>query len=135
VLTRAVSAFLFAAILAGGFEPRYFRALFGDRSVHARAADRRAPDYPRFLEGVARVIEPGQSVFILASGVGYSYAYYRASYFLAGRRVIPAGDPDGRIHPERLREADYVALWRVPPIPGYEIVWRGHGGVLLRRPR
>jgi len=133
VLARAVAALLFVSILAGGFEPLYLRALLGDRTVHARLPDRRTPEYPRFLEGVARATAPGESVVIVVRGTGYSYAYYRASYFLVGRRVIPIGDPDGSVHLERLREADSVALWRIPPLPGYEVVWRGHGGVLLRR--
>jgi hypothetical protein len=64
---------------------------------------------------------------------GYAYAYYRASYFLAGRRVIPVVDPDDSAHLERFGEADWIASWRKElPRDRFEIVWQGHDGVLAR---
>lgn len=130
---------IFGAVLAAGFEPAYLRALFGDRSVHVRIPDRRTPEYPRFLEAVAERVERGHSVSIAVPfrhwDGGYSYAYYRASYFLPGRRVVPIIAPDDRLHLERLKETQWVAAWRMPEIPGYDVVWRGHGGALLRRAR
>ncbi|HEY8133496.1 MAG TPA: hypothetical protein VII12_16590, partial [Thermoanaerobaculia bacterium] len=64
---------------------------------------------------------------------GYSYAYYRASYFLAGREVLPLVTPDDRPHPENVRTARYIAGWHMRRQPGLgEVVWEGEGGVLLR---
>lgn len=100
--------------------------------------DRGFPLYARFLTAVASRTSPGQSIVIAAPmggwGSGYAYAYYRASYLLAGRRVIPLMDKDDRMYYERLSDGDLVAFWGkgVPPGP-YEVVWRGSGGVLYRR--
>ena len=133
------AALLLGAILIGGFEPLYLRALVGRAERDVYRPDRRTPDYPAFLAEVARRTKPNQSIAIVVPmrhwDAGYSYAYYRASYFLAGRRVVPLVDPDDRVHPERLREADFVAAWRVPEFYGPQVVWQGHGGVLLRGAR
>ena len=66
---------------------------------------------------------------------GYADAYYRASYFLAGREVLPAVTWDDRPHPENVRAARYVAAWQlnVQPAGRGALVWRGEGGELLRR--
>ncbi len=133
---RFVAALLFGAILVGGFAPLYLRALGGDVERELYNPDRRTPDYVPFVEEVARRTKPNQSIAIVVPmrrwDGGYAYAYYRASYVLAGRRVIPIVDPDDRVHPERLREADFVAVWRVPRFAGPQEVWSGHGGALYR---
>ena len=58
------------------------------------------PDYPRFLEGVRAHTQAGRHDRHHRSGDGvgggYSYAYYRASYFLTGREVLPLVTPDER---------------------------------------
>ncbi len=65
---------------------------------------------------------------------GYADAYYRASYFLAGREVLPLVTSDDHLHPENLRRASFVAAWRVnAPAAGRIVMWRGEGGELLRR--
>jgi hypothetical protein len=136
VVSQKFAAFLFGAILIGGFEPLYLRALGSDVSREIYDPDRRTPDYPRFLEEVARHTKPGASIAIIVPmrhwDAGYAYAYYRASYFLPQRRVIPIVDPEDRVHAERLRKTDFVAVWRVPRFAGPEEIWRGHGGVLYR---
>lgn len=136
---RFLAALLFGAILIGGFKPLYLRALFGDARGDVNRPDRRTPDYPAFLQEVARHTRRGQSIAIVAPmrywHSGYSYAYYRATYFLVGRRVIPIVDPDDSLHPERLKETDLIAVWNMPDIVGPEVLWRGHGGVLLRGTR
>jgi hypothetical protein len=66
--------------------------------------------------------------------LGYAYAYYRASYFLAGRRVIPLVTPQNEARLERLEEAELIAIWQMAPPPGnYTVVWAGHGGALVRK--
>jgi hypothetical protein len=141
---RIVGGLLFAAIVIGGADLRLVRILFSDRAAFAamltRAPDRRTPEYPRFLEEVARRTQPGDPIAVLVPmrhwTRGYAYAYFRASYILAGRNVIPLVDADDAEHPERLREARFVASWQLPALPGaWEVVWRGAGGQLLRRTR
>ena len=136
---RLFAALLFGAILIGGVAPLYLRALAGDAEREIYRPDRRTPDYPAFLAEVAHRTEPGQSIAIVVPmrhwNGGYSYAYYRASYFLAGRRVVPIVDEDDHLHPERLQEADFIAVWRVPEFAGPDVVWQGHGGTLFRGAR
>jgi hypothetical protein len=133
--SRLLAALLFGAIVVGGLWPSHLRTL-ADPEREIYQPDRRTPDYPAFLAEVARRTKPNQSIAIVVPmrhwNAGYAYAYYRASYFLAGRRVVPIVDSDDQLHPERLREADFVAVWRVPGFSGPEEIWRGHGGVLFR---
>ena len=94
------------------------------------------PDYPRFLDGVRAATRDGDSIALLVPmrhwDGGYSYAFYRASYFLPGREVLPLVTPRDEVVLENLRRARYVALWRMPPPRGGTIVWSGSGGVLVR---
>ena len=45
---------------------------------------------------------------------GYSYAFYRASYFLTGREVLPVVTPDNGRLPQNFRAAKYIALQPSP---------------------
>lgn len=140
---RGIAAgLLFAAIIIGGVDTRLVRVLFANKTELAstllRAPDLQAPKYPRFLEEVARRTKGGDTIAVLVPmrhwTRGYEYAYFRASYFLAGRNVVPLVDPDDSEHLERLREARYLAAWMMPTVPGpWEEIWRGSDGVLLRR--
>ena len=63
----------------------------------------------------------------------YPYAYYRASYFLTGREVLPVIDPrTGEPIPANASAARYVAAFGDAPASG-ELVWKGEGGALYRR--
>jgi hypothetical protein len=139
VRRRFLSALILATLVLGGVEPSYFRILLGGTTERLRKADRRLPGYVDFLEGVAARTRPGDSIVIVAPlphwKTGYGYAYYRASYVLAGREVIPILADDDRVLHERLTQNDYVAVWRMPELPGFEAVWRGHDGALMRRTR
>ena len=93
------------------------------------------PEYPLFLQGVRDHTSSGASVGVVVPGMNreetYSYAYYRASYFLTGREVLPLyyrSTP----RPENLARADFLAVWQAAGPPA-RVVWRGHGGVLLSR--
>jgi hypothetical protein len=129
------AALLFAVILLGALDPRPLLHI-----PQYANSDGKVPLYPLFLQEVAARTAPGQSIAIAAPmrqwNAGYAYAYYRASYFLAGRRVIPLIDPDDSLHLERLRDAELLAMWRLGPPQGpYEVIWSGHGGTLYRRTR
>lgn len=137
---RFVYAILLAAMIVGGFQPFFLRIFFSDRAAIARrlveSPDR--PGYVAFLGAVRRRTPEGSRIAILVPmrhwGRGYSYAYYRASYFLTAREVIPVVDPDDSAHLERVGEADFVASWGMAPrIGGFADVWNGDGGVLLER--
>lgn len=95
------------------------------------------PRYPAFLEEVADHTQRGDTIALVVPPKtwdgGYSYAYYRASYFLAGREVLPVVDADDRALPENLQRARYVAVWRMPPPAGWRVAWAAHGGALLAR--
>ncbi|MEO8218362.1 MAG: hypothetical protein ABI718_14875 [Acidobacteriota bacterium] len=143
--SRALAAaVLFAATVAGGLEPLYIRMLVTDREqLRASASlisDPHTPRYPLFLDEVRKRTPEGTSIAILAPmrhwQDGYDYAYYRASYLLEGRRVLPLLDRSDHVHLENLDAADYIADWGVTArFPGRKIVWRGSGGALLGRSR
>lgn len=141
---RIVAAILFGAIVVGGFDAAYLRLFFADRKIlgshFTSLPDQHTPSYPRFLREVAARTEPGSSIAILVPmrhwNEGYAYAFYRASYFLAGRSVIPVVSPDDRAHLRRAADADYIAAWEVRTlIPEDQILWRGHDGFLARQKR
>ena len=139
VQRRILAALILATLVIGGIEPSYFRILLGDPAERIRKADRRVPGYAEFLEGVAQRTRPGDSIVIIVPlpnwKTGYGYAYYRASYILAGRDLIPILADDDRVRHEVLQQTDYVAVWRMAELPGFETVWRGHNGALQRRAR
>jgi hypothetical protein len=104
----------------------------------AQMADGEWWQYPRFLQGVREHTRDGDTIAVVVPPLkwddGYSYAYYRASYFLAGRIVLPLVTEDDRQHPENFRGARYVAAWHMQPRAGVgRVVWQGEGGMLLQR--
>jgi hypothetical protein len=93
--------------------------------------------YPEFLAQVRARTRNGDRIAIIVPARhwddGYSYAYYRASYLLAGRQVVPLVQMDDRLAMENLGAASYLAAWRMAPPPGHPIVWQGNEGVLVKR--
>jgi len=93
-------------------------------------------EYPKFLTDVRAHTKAGDRIGIIVPGMrwesGYSYAYYRASYFLTGREVIPLLYQSDAPIPANLERADYLAVWRSRG-PRAHVVWQGDGGVLLSR--
>ena len=129
-------------IVALSLELRFIQLPFLDRKAlaayFAARPDRLWRSYPRFLDDVRALTRDGDSIALILPTLdwekGYSYGYYRASYFLAGREVLPVADSRGALHPENFRRAQYVAVWGRELPPGRNtVVWRGDGGVLLRR--
>ena len=57
---------------------------------------------------------------------GFSYAYWRSAYELAGRDVVlPVYNPS---------IAEYVAVWHSGfSDPAFEPVWSGFGGTVMKR--
>jgi hypothetical protein len=139
---RLLALLCLAAIVALRVEPQLLRFPFAERATLSRwltrFPDRLWPQYARFLEGVRAQTSNGDSIALVVPGMkwdeGYAYAYYRASYFLSGREVLPLVDPGDRLHPENFRAAKYIAAWRSNlPEGRHTIIWRGEGGVLMRR--
>lgn len=109
---------------------RYYDQLF----------DRGTPDYPKFLAAVARATPAGSRIAVIVPmrrwDDGYSYAYYRASYFLVGREVLPVVWRNDRVIEKHVRSADYVASWQMRvDAPALEVVMTSYGGTLYRRVR
>jgi len=125
-----------------GIRPTHFGFLFAGRAgfaVHLEAwPDRRAPGYRELLEEADRRLPASARVAVLYSprewAEGYSYAYYRAQYFLAGRIVIPLAWTD-RARFERLEEAEYVVAYRstLPQGAAWESLFSTPEGAILRR--
>jgi hypothetical protein len=133
VTARVLAAFAFAAMIAGGIERFYFRALFLDASAWRPALTelpwRKLPGYRRFLLDVDARTPPGARIalWMPAGGDAYSYGYVRAPFLLPGKQLVPA---------PAAQAAEFIAAWHgAPAIPGFEIVWRSGDGVLMRRVR
>ena len=138
---RALIIVALAALVATCIEPRLLRMPFVDREANARALtlfpDRKWPQYPRFLEGARDRTHPGDTVALLVPAAewygGYSEMYFRASYFLTGREVLPVLDPQNTPAPENFAASRYVAAFGVTLQAPAEVVWQGEGGTLYRR--
>lgn len=138
---RALTIASLAAIVVIGVESRLLLLPFIDRGpserAMARGSDRAWPDYPLFLQGVREHTQPGDTIAIIVPAMrweaGYSYAYYRASYFLAGREVLPLVTPKDAVVMDNFRRARYAAFWHVKPPANARVVWQGNGGLLVTR--
>jgi|SRR5205085_7484460 len=139
---RALAFLCLAVIVVSSIEYRLLRILFTDRAPLSAAFERSAdaawfPDYPAFLRGVRAHTTGGDSVAIVVPPAkwddGYAYAYYRASYFLAGREVLPVVTPKDKVVISNFHRARYAAFWHVRPPVNARIVWQGNGGTLVTR--
>ena len=97
------------------------------------------PQYPPFLDEVRAHTHSGDSIIIITPAmswnVGYAYAFFRGSYYLTGRSLLPYISYEKTRHPENVRAVQYVAVYRTsaPPGSGTNVVWRGKFGELLKR--
>lgn len=140
-MRRRIALLLFVALALFALDPTLFRIALGtragSRAEMARYPDRGWNGYPAFLEEVRARTKPGDSIALAVPPVrgddGYSYAYYRASYFLAGREVLPLIDRNDVPQHANLARAKYVAVWRRSVRAPLRVVWRGDGGMLLER--
>ena len=136
----ALVVFIALAVLA--IDPVLLKFAFADRQEMHRLfttyPDRGWDDYPRFLDDVRAHTGPGDSIALLVPQMrwddGYSYAYYRASYFLSGREVLPLAMQDGKPLAQNFARAKYIASWRRNVIDATRrVVWSGDHGTLLER--
>jgi hypothetical protein len=139
-LRRALTILCLTAIVALCVEARLLQIPFVDRKPFARALtvlpDGQWPQYPRFLEGVRAHTQPGDTIAMVVPAMGwddgYSYAYYRASYFLTGREVLPLVTPENGRLPQNFGAARYIAAFGVRLRVPADVVWQGEGGALVR---
>jgi hypothetical protein len=141
-MRRILALVCLLAIVALRLEPRLMQLPFIDRQpiveLLGNYADGEWQQYPRFLQHVRACTRAGDSIAIVAPAMkwddGYSYAYYRGSYFLAGREVLPLVTADDRVHPENFQRARYIATWRANvPAGRYKVLCQAEGGALLQR--
>jgi hypothetical protein len=142
LLHGAVAGLILLAILAGGFRP-YYVAIYADDlprlSRYLTAFPfRQTPGLREFLEGVAERTPPGARIALWVPmdrwNDGYSYAYYRASYVLADRRVLPLLNERDERQPGSIAGASHVVTWGgAPAIDGFAPVWKHPSGILWRR--
>lgn len=141
---RVVAAvLLFAALVGVGLRPYYARFLLSGREQWGRYLeefpDRRAPGYAELLRAADGLIPSGARVAVVFPTLdwprGYSYAYYRAQYLLAGRVVVPLSWFD-RPRPERIAEAEYVVVYRTAaPAGRWDVLFENGDGAIARRSR
>jgi hypothetical protein len=134
-LRRAFTILCLAAIVVMSIDARMLQLPFSGRGVE-NDPDRGWPDYPGFLDGVREHTNPGDTIAIILPTLswerGYFYGYYRASYFLAGRAVLPVIEAGDRRLPQNIRDAKYVAVFGVGLRRPADVVWRSGRGALLR---
>jgi hypothetical protein len=142
-LRRAFTILCLAVIVLMSTDARMLQLPFIGRGPAARMVkdpDRGWPDYPHFLEGVREHTNRGDSIAIILPTMswegGYFYGYYRASYFLAGREVLPLVEAGDKRLPQNFRDAKYIAIFGAGLRRPADVVWRNGRGALLRlRPR
>lgn len=101
--------------------------------------DRRTPAYLALVKKAADEVPAGARVAVLYSTLewhrGYSYAYFRAQYFLPGRAIVPLGWPNGP-QPQRVAEADWAIVYGAElPDGNWTVVAEVPDGKLVRRER
>jgi hypothetical protein len=143
LILRIAAGVVLAGLVAGGFEPMYVR-IFSMDSERWRAAMtelpyRKLPGFRRLLLEVDRSTPQKARIAIAlpfrAWEGGYGYGYYRASYLLPGRQVVPLLVPDrDEPQPGNVALADYLVVWHGRlQVPGFTVVWTTPDGTLLRR--
>jgi len=135
---------LFAALVAGGIRGSMLRLLLPphrppdvagpqdgvDRQPLRFRNDPTDADLLRFFGVLQTMTHRGERVGLLMNGrhSGFSYMYWRASYELPGRTVLP---PMNLLAPEG---ADVVGLWGEGwGDPRFDLVWAEGRGAILRR--
>lgn len=145
MMVRIAAGLLFAALLAAGARPSILRLLLPPHRPPAAPAPERAlhrwplrytndpssPEVVRFFTWVRANTVPGERIALVLAPPfdGPGYAYWRASYELTGRVVLPAVFD--------LADADTIAVWKTfYGDPRFALAGLdGHGGALLRRKR
>lgn len=142
---RIAAGLLFAALVAAGARPSILRLLLPphrppdapapERALHRwplrYTNDPSSPEVIRFFEWVRANTASGERIAIVLPPPfdGPGYAYWRASYELTGRLLLPPAT--------ELDDADAIAVWKtLYGDPRFELAGLdGQGGALLRRKR
>lgn len=119
-------------IAAGAFEPFYLRIFTIDltklRASLVELPYRKLPGLRELLVAADQRAAMGDTVAIFAPyswDAGYEYAYARSLYTLAGRRVVLQ---------KEVAQAKWICAYGpAPVVAGFDVVWRGRGGVVMRR--
>jgi hypothetical protein len=121
-MRRRVAIVLFVALAVLSINFDLFRFALSAkvmRGVMTVYPDRGWNGYPQFLDSVRARTKRGDSIALVVPNAGwdrgYAYAYYRASYFLAGREVLPVLDRNDVAQPQNLARARYVATFGSRP--------------------
>lgn len=139
---RALALAILAALVLTSIDYRLLSIFGADqeriRYYLTRTADSGwYPEYPRFLDGVRAHTKNGDTIALIVPArkwnEGYAYGYYRASYFLAGREVLPVVKPDDALIRENFDRAPYAMFWHSRYPRNARIVWQGDGGVLVAK--
>jgi hypothetical protein len=88
----------------------------------------RVPGFQQFLEDVRAQTKPGDSIALIVGARDprvYGYGQIRASYVLAGRRVVRMTDD--------VAGATHLALFRMEYKGNAPVVWRSRDGILVRQ--
>ncbi|HVR41149.1 MAG TPA: hypothetical protein VMU84_18795 [Thermoanaerobaculia bacterium] len=133
-MRRTAAIVWFIALIGAGIQPWLLRLPFSGRdelaATYATIPDGGAESYVAFLRGVRERTQRGDAIVIVFASSEpkhYEYAWYRASYLLAGRDVLP-------VTPENFARAKWIAAWRRNVrAEGFAPAWSGADGVLLRR--
>lgn len=138
LLRRILGIGILAGLLIGTFEPLYLRMFTATgRAIRGQIAAipyRKLPDLKPFLEAAADRIPPGAHVvFVTRLGPsGDRYAFSRAAYVLAGRRVVSGVDQRGALVPQRFTQAEFAVTYGTAPPSGFEVVWASAEGTVSR---
>ena len=141
-LWRLIAAVAFAVILVSSFQSFYLQPFFRPREPLARHLDGlrfgKAPELRGLFSEVRIRTAKGDRIALVTPvhrwDEGYAYAYYRASYILAGREVVPLVLWGDKPAPENIRHASHVIVWNTSVnLPGFERIWESEAGALYRR--
>ena len=133
-MRRRLALLFFVLIAVASIDLDLFR-----NALHPPADTFQSDEYETFLAGVRQHTEGGDSIALLLPTQswdnGYAYAFYRASYVLSGREVLPVIGPGDSLHVENVRNASHVAVWRIRTQGQERPTICGRGGAeLLGRP-
>jgi hypothetical protein len=139
VLLRRTLAFAaYAAIGLLSADPRQIATVLsapGEVRQKLERSHNPSPEMTDFFLGVRERTNRGDTITILLPPMpwdSYTYPYYRASYLLAGRTVLPMITEKGEIRKLEIARANYLAIYGAP-YEGAGVIWRHGRGTLVRR--
>jgi hypothetical protein len=129
-MRRRVAIVLFVLIAVASIDPNLLR-----RAVNVPEDHTRTVPYEIFLTGVRERTQPGDSVALLLPTArwneAYHHAFSRATYVLAGRKLLPAVWGES-IVPEHIERASHIAAWEVQPLDlERPVIWVAGAGQLF----